>query len=325
MVKPSWEGLPDMWKAAFDLVAQVPMGRVTTYGAVARSLGDLVASRFVGLAMGMNDDIVRVPCHRVVQSDGHIGGYTCGGPRKKARLLREEGIDMSGDKVVGMDRFFFENFRSDCPLRMLRNRQTAMKRRLMVSSKEKIHPERVAGVDVAYEGDHAFAAMVVFDMESGKEIARFIDEADARFPYIPTYLAFREVPVIRGLIRNMDAFTVLMYDGNGVLHPHGFGIASQVGVEFGVPTIGVAKTLLCGSPAGRRQGKVREIRIAGRVAGYVLKSTVADKGVYVSAGHRISPECALDIAGRFLQHRVPEPTRMAHIAAEEARRGTRNK
>jgi len=325
MVKRSWEDLPDMWKATYDLVAQVPTGRVTTYGAVARALGDVVASRFVGLAMSMNDDVVRVPCRRVVQSNGCIGGYTGGGPRKKEMLLRGEGVGISGDKIVDMDEYFFDDFRSDYPLRTLRRRQTAMKRQLRVSSHEEVSPDRVAGIDVAYKGDHAFAAMVVFDMESGEEVERFIDEADTHFPYIPTYLAFREVPVVRGLIHNVDKSTVLMYDGNGVLHPDGFGIASQVGVEFGMPTIGVAKKLLCGSPAGRWRGRVREIRIAGKTGGYVLKSPGAGKGVFVSAGHKISHECALSIAERFLRHRVPEPTRMAHIAAEEARRGTRNK
>ena len=81
------ERIPDLWKETYDLVAQVPIGRVTTYGAVAKGLGDIVASRFVGLAMSRNDDIVRVPCRRVVQSDGGIGGYTGGGPEKKIELV----------------------------------------------------------------------------------------------------------------------------------------------------------------------------------------------------------------------------------------------
>ena len=77
------EGIPDLWEATYDLVSQVPEGRVTTYGQVATALGDIVASRFVGLAMSRNDDTVRVPCRRVVRSDGRLGGYTGGGPERK--------------------------------------------------------------------------------------------------------------------------------------------------------------------------------------------------------------------------------------------------
>lgn len=314
-----------MWKATYDLVAQVPMGRVTTYGAVAKALGDVVASRFVGLAMSMNDDIVRVPCRRVVQTDGRIGGYTGGGPEKKAHLLRSEGVDVTGGRIADMERYFFDDFKSHHPLKNLRKRQLLMKRGLKLSRERGSEFEKVAGIDVAYKGHHAFSAMVVLDMGSGVEVARAVDEVDTRFPYIPTYLAFREIPVIRRLMQDLDSSTVVMYDGNGILHPNGFGIASQVGIEFGIPTIGVAKKLLCGTATGRWRGNAREIRVDGALAGHVLRSPSNKKGVFVSAGHMISSEEALNVTSRCTRHRVPEPTRMAHIAAESARRGTRNK
>jgi len=314
-----------MWKATYDLVAQVPMGRVTTYGAVAKALGDVVASRFVGLAMSMNDDIVRVPCRRVVQTDGRIGGYTGGGPEKKTRLLRSEGIEVTGGRIADMERYFFDEFKSDYPLKNLRKRQLLMKRDLRLTREGGSEFEKVVGVDVAYKGDHAFSAMVVLDVDSGVEVARAVDEIETRFPYMPTFLGFREIPVIRRLMHDLDSSTVVMYDGNGVLHPNGFGIASQVGVEFGIPTIGVAKRLLCGTVTGRWHGNAREIRVGGELAGHVLRSPLSKKGVFVSAGHMITSEEALNITRRFVRHRVPEPTRMAHIAAESARRGTRNK
>lgn len=325
VVKPidSLRNLPDMMEATYDLVAQVPEGRVTTYGEVAKALGDIVASRYVGVAMSVNQDIVRVPCRRVVQSDGSIGGYTGGGPRKKIRLLRKEGVPVSKSRIVGFDKILFKDFVTKSPLAELRDRQRGLRKHLSIKN-YRGQISRVAGIDVAYEGDHAFASMVVFDHDSGEEIERYVIEGDAEFPYIPTYLAFREIPVIEPLMSYVGQSTVLMYDGNGILHPERFGIASQLGVIFDLPTIGIAKKLLCGEVVGR-PGNSREIRMNGKIIGHALSTGEGVKPVYVSAGHKTSPAQAKAITLRFLKHRVPEPTRRAHIAAEAARRGTNNK
>ncbi|MEM4232632.1 MAG: endonuclease V [Thermoplasmata archaeon] len=319
----SLRDIPDMWKETYGLVAQVPTGKVTTYGEVAKALGDIVASRFVGLAMSMNDDIVRVPCRRVVQSDGFVGGYTGGGPSKKARLLRHEGVEVVGLKVVNLYRYLFseKDFESSYPLRRLKARQLSLKRRLDTSASENAF-QKVAGVDVAYDGDRAFAAMVLFDFETGEEIGRTVVEGVAKFPYIPTYLAFREIPVIAPLMARLERDTVVMYDGNGILHPEGLGITSQVGILYDVPTIGVAKKLLCGSVVGRPGSSIARVVEGGRTIGHAVARAgeLGAKPVYVSAGHGLSSEQAVSIAVRFMRHRVPEPTRQAHIAAEAARR-----
>ena len=320
----SVENLPDMIAETYDLVAQVPTGMVTTYGEVARALGDVVASRFVGYAMSLNDDIVRVPCRRVVQSDGRLGGYTGGGPAKKAQLLRKEGIRVADGKVVDFDRHIFSDFLTGYPLRELRKRQRTLRRRLSLK-RFGGNIERVAGVDIAYSADHAYVALVTFDVESLEEVDRVVVEGDAKFPYIPTYLAFRELPLLKPISRFIDRRTVLVYDGNGILHPEGFGIASQLGVILGVPTIGVAKKLLCGevSPEGVRSE--RAVRVDGKVHGYALSKTPETRPVYVSPGHMLSVDQARDIVKPFLSHRIPEPTRLAHIVAESARRGTNKK
>ena len=316
--------LPDLWKATYDLVAQVPEGMVTTYGEVAKALGDIVASRFVGLAMSKNDDIDRVPCRRVVQTDGYVGGYTGGGPAKKIRLLKEEGIQILHEKVVNLEQIIFKDFETTLPLRELRRRQTSLKRHLKLGEL-KGRLARVAGIDVAYEGEHAHAAMVTFDYESGEEVDRIVIEGDAKFPYVPTYLAFREIPIIRPLMKHLDASTVLMYDGNGILHPEGFGITSQIGVVFNVPTVGVAKKLLCGTVSAPSSGRARKIVHGDQNIGYAIVGNANRNPVYVSAGHLVTSEQARDIALRFLKHRVPEPTRVAHIAAEDARLRTNHK
>jgi deoxyribonuclease V len=304
--------LPDLWKETYDLVAQVPLGKVTTYGAVAEALGDIVASRFVGLAMSRNDDIVRVPCRRVVQSDAAIGGYTGGGPTKKTRLLRGEGIEIKGNKVQNLEDVLFKDFVSSHPLRKLRKRQLSLRERLSSKSTGE-ELEKVAGVDISYQGEHGYAAMVVFDSRTGRELERVVMEGDARFPYIPTYLAFRELPLVAPLMNLLDDRTVLMYDGNGILHPDGFGVASHAGVVFDVPSIGVAKKLLCGTIRGQNRVVMND-----RVVGYRIGE--GSKPVFVSPGHRISSKETLEITKRFLKSRIPEPTRLAHIEANAARR-----
>ncbi len=320
----SVEDLPDLWKETYDLVAQVPEGKVTTYGEVAKALGDVVASRFVGLAMSRNDDIVRVPCRRVVQSDGMIGGYTGGGPEKKITLLRHEGIRIRGTRILDFDKVLFTDFISNRPLRDLKARQLALRKRLSLGMLA-TDIRQVAGIDVAYEDDHAFASLVLFDYSSGEEVGRFTSEGDAKFPYVPTYLAFREIPVIRSLMRRVPGGTIVMFDGNGILHPEGFGVTSQIGVVFGVPTIGVAKKLLCGEVGKVSSDGVANVRLKGKTVGHAVFRGLGAKPVYVSAGHGLSPSQALEVTLKFAKRRVPEPTRVAHLAAEDARRRAKSK
>lgn len=322
----SVRGLPDLTKETYELVSQVPLGRVTTYGAVARALGDIVASRFVGLAMSRNDDIVKVPCRRVIQSDGHLGGYTGGGIRRKRALLRREGIKVEGTRVVDFEKVLFTDFRAKHPkpLEEVRSRQRRLKKHLVLKEfREEI--EQVAGIDVAYDNSHAYAAMVILDYRSLEEIDRRIATSDVEFPYVPTYLGFREIPLIAPLMRHTRKGTVFMYDGNGVLHPDGFGIASQVGVVFGVPVVGVAKKLLCGRVTDRIVDGAGVVVLRGKAIGYSLARPGQRKPVYVSAGHMVSPRQALRIAKATLVHRVPEPIRKAHIAAGDAKRRTSHK
>ncbi len=316
--------LPDLWKETYDLVAQVPEGRVTTYGEVARALGDVVASRFVGLAMSKNDDIVRVPCRRVVQSDGYLGGYTGGGPAKKAKLLRSEGIRISGGKVSDLEKVIFRDFKSGYPLRALRAKQRALSKRLSLEDRVSA-VRRVTGVDVAYSGERAFASIVTMDYRTGKVLASEVRESITGFPYVPTYLAFREVPLVSPLIEDIDGETVVMYDGNGILHPERFGVASHLGVSLDVVTIGVAKKLLCGRVGGTPRNLVRPITAEEGLLGHALSRIAGGKPVYISAGHGISSMGALRISRRLLKHRIPEPTRLAHIEAVRARRSRSNK
>ena len=97
----------------YALLLQVPPGRVTTYGALARATGMPKASRLVGAIMRGNPDAPRVPCHRVVKSDGGIGGYSGSAEeniKRKASMLEKEGVRVRGGKVQDFDRVFFDDF-----------------------------------------------------------------------------------------------------------------------------------------------------------------------------------------------------------------------
>jgi len=97
-------------KAVLELVKQIPEGRVSTYGALAEAVGRKKAARAVGRALNRNPEPVKVPCHRVVKSDGSVGGYKHGAAKKEA-LLKSEGVRLTGDGVADFKKVFFGGFR----------------------------------------------------------------------------------------------------------------------------------------------------------------------------------------------------------------------
>jgi deoxyribonuclease V len=324
MAHSSLEDLPDMWRETYDLVAQVPSGMVTTYGEVAKALGDPIAARFVGLAMSVNSDTGRVPCRRVVRSDGGIGGYSSpAGMREKVALLKGEGIAVRNWRIQDLERHLFVDFRSSNPLESLRRRQDSMRSRVKIPTSD-IGFSTVTGVDVSYAGDKAHACAVVLDARTKAIKERLHTTTEARFPYIPTYLAFRELPIVSGLMDMLDDGTTLMLDGHGILHPKRFGIASHAGVAFGLPTIGVAKSLLYGSVRGPARKGARAVEVDGMPLGWSY-SNCGRRPIFVSPGHCISLRQALTTVRKFTVHRIPEPTRVAHLLANAERRLATNK
>jgi deoxyribonuclease V len=300
------------------LVAQVPEGRVTTYGKVAMALGDIVASRFVGKVMSENDDVERVPCRRVVQSDGTLGGFSGeGGPQGKKKMLRAEGISFEGDRIVDFEKRLFTDFKTDYPLKKFKEIQIRDSKRLVLWDDYQ-DDSMVAGSDIAYTDDNAFGSMVIFDLKTRKPKEVVNARAKASFPYIPTYLTFREAPMVEQLVGKAGCKPLLVHDGNGTIHPLGFGVASHIGVMLDLPTIGVAKKLLCGSAVG--SGKFKEVRLGRKTLGYAVTGKGGSSPVYVSPGHRVSVKSSIGLLKPYWQHRLPDPVRIAHIEAEKSRR-----
>lgn len=173
----------------------------------------------------------------------------------------------------------------------------------------------IAGVDAGYEGDQAKAAVVVLSYPTLEPLDYTLAYAPAPFPYIPGFLSFREAPAV---LKALDQISIkpdmLMVDGQGIAHPRRMGIAAHLGVLTDMPSIGCAKSLLCG-----HHGLVPDERGAsvplihrGEEIGAVLRSRVGVKPLYISIGHRVALATALDIVMSCLtKYRLPETTRAA--------------
>ena len=187
---------------------------------------------------------------------------------------------------------------------------------------KKIHS--VAGVDLAYIAKTAIAAAAVLNYDTLSIIEEQVSLVEADFPYIPTLLSFRELPpairVVRKLASSPD---VLLIDGHGVMHPYGLGFASHLGVALNKPTIGVAKSPLVGRIGKFNDENWAPMKHKGEVVGVALVTKKRAKPVYVSIGHLISLRRAVEIVKHcILNHRIPEPTRLAHALAARKKKDT---
>jgi deoxyribonuclease V len=188
-------------------------------------------------------------------------------------------------------------------------------------------PERIrliGGVDVAYVEGASIGAVAVLDFDSMKLKESQTAVCPARFPYVPTLLAFREIPPAVMCIRKLRVQPgVLLVDGHGFAHPNRCGFASHLGLVMRKPTIGVAKGILVGEVERTKvEGDVAFIRDKGEVIGAQIVSKRGFKPIYVSIGHMISLGTAIEIVKRCtLCNRVPQPVLQAHrIATAEKRK-----
>ncbi len=285
----------DLYGYFYSLVRQIPEGMVTTYGALARALGDVVAARACGYMLSINPDPVGTPCYKVVRSDGSVGKFTHpDGSLEKIRRLGNDGVRVEGGTIPDFDKALFEDFQSTKPLEAMKKEQEEMGTK--VSQEDEFTEEKLAAVDVSYDDFTGYGAMVV-EEDGSIEVRRAV--MPVTFPYIPGYLSYREFKFIRELSEGYDG--LLLVDANGYLHPRHIGLASFAGMKLGIPTIGVAKSLL----TGKKEGKwitMNEERVAYQMNGKAI----------VSVGNRVS----LDSSIKFLKARYgdsyPRLLKMAH-------------
>ena len=181
--------------------------------------------------------------------------------------------------------------------------------------------QRIAGVDVGFEAGGAVtrAAVAVLGYPGLELRESAIARRPTTFPYIPGLLSFRELPaVLEALEQLREPPDLLLCDGQGIAHPRRLGIASHLGLLVDIPSIGVAKTRLCGVYADppNERGAWTPLRANGETIGAVLRTRPGVKPLYISSGHRVSLETAIDyVMACCTRYRLPETTRWAHRLA----------
>jgi deoxyribonuclease V len=179
----------------------------------------------------------------------------------------------------------------------------------------------VAGIDVGMKGDMACAAIVVLDFQGFDVVAKTTATRRITFPYIPGLLSFREGPVILDALDRLDRKPdLLIFDGQGIAHPCRLGIASHIGLIVDLPSIGCAKSRLCGQymePDVERGSHV-PLMHHGETIGSIVRTRAGVKPVFVSIGHRVDLKTSIDYVLRCCKgYRLPETTRKAHNLAAE--------
>jgi deoxyribonuclease V len=308
----------DMAMLVYQATSQIPLGMVSTYGAIARALGDIRAARAVGMILSENPTPIVVPCHRIVYKDGNVGWYSgkgCGKEKKEA-LLRDEGVDIEDGRVVDLQGTLFQDFEIDPLLEKMRHRQEELEPRVM-SDDDFPEPNAFMGLDVAYQGDEAFAVKVLQDSRTGEIVGSGMVESKVLFPYVPTYLTYRELPILAHVIDSPRQDIIHLIDGQGRLHPRRFGIACHLGVCLDVPTIGVAKSLLVGK-VEENGSEESPILVDGEILG--VRLTIRDhRPLYISVGHRVSLKTAVETVRKATLDKARDPLRIADRLSKEHR------
>ncbi len=185
---------------------------------------------------------------------------------------------------------------------------------------------RLAGADVAFSADGAqvIAGIVLWDRQAGEVVETRLARVPCRFPYVPGLLSFRELPGVLAAFRKLRASPdAVLCDAQGLAHPRRLGLACHLGLWLGVPTVGCAKSRLCGEfdePAVEKGAQAVLVHRGERV-GTVLRTRRNVRPLFVSPGHLCDHDSAVRLAlGATTRYRLPEPTRLAHQLVTRARR-----
>lgn len=193
--------------------------------------------------------------------------------------------------------------------------------RKVVTEDEGINPHLIAGVDISSPDSRGIGrgAVVVLNYPELNLVEVKTVEREVAFPYIPGLLSFREAPLILAACEELSSVPdLVLVDGQGIAHPRRFGLASHLGLFLDVPTIGCAKSILCGAhkPVGEKVGSYAELVDNDQVIGSALRTKLGTKPIYVSIGHKISLNSAIKwVLNCCRGYRLCEPTRLAHLAA----------
>jgi deoxyribonuclease V len=169
----------------------------------------------------------------------------------------------------------------------------------------------------------ALAAVVILDAVSLSVVEMAVAAAQVSYPYIPGFLSFREGKAILTALGKLSILPeIMVYDGCGIAHPRGFGLASHMAVMTGIPSVGCAKSNLVGTynMPGPLKGDWTEIQYKGSIVGQCVRTRDNVRPVFVSPGSGFSMNGARRaVLALTTKYRLPEPTRHAHnlVTAEK--------
>ncbi len=211
-----------------------------------------------------------------------------------------------------------------------RDREKALRLQELLSKEKKIiplarPPRLVAGVDAAFFSDKIISVACLYTYPGIKPVEQSHAIRKVTFPYIPGLLSFREGPAVIDAVEALSKRPdVVLYDGQGIAHPRGLGIASFAGVLLGLPSIGCAKSRLVGEyeEPGARKWSRASLTFKGEAVGVVLRTRENVKPLFVSPGHLIDIEGSIEVVkGCVGRYRLPEPLRMADILTRTLKKG----
>jgi deoxyribonuclease V len=201
--------------------------------------------------------------------------------------------------------------------------QDILKEKVRITPLKK-NPEYVAGVDAAFLNKKVIGVACLYTYPDIHLIEETYAVRKILFPYIPGFLSFREGPAIinaiKGLRKKPD---IVLFDGQGIAHPKGLGIASHIGVLLNIPTIGCAKSRLIGTykEPGLKKGTYSSLLYGAEIVGVVMRTKYNVKPLFVSPGHRIDIRGSIEILLACSQkYRIPEPLRRADFISKKIKR-----
>ena len=208
------------------------------------------------------------------------------------------------------------NFNNITSYLEVKNLQNELSRRVITKDDYIDNVELVCGVDVSYRKKTAYCSAVIINKEKFEIVETANSKSEIKNPYIPGLFILREsAPILQTLKLLKNSFQLLLVDGHGILHPRRCGLACYIGLSTNLPTIGVAKSLLCGCVQSDNF-----VSHKGEILGYALKSTNnVKKMAYVSVGHKISLPTAIQLVRAItkINQNIPEPLRVADILSKE--------
>lgn len=178
--------------------------------------------------------------------------------------------------------------------------------------------ERIAGIDCSYKEENIKAGYVVCEYKTLKVIETFTFQTEVNFPYIPSFLSFREGPAIYRLLEKIkEPPDVIILNGHGIAHPLNMGLATHIGVIFDIPTIGCARGILYGNYTEPPSFSLSSTFIKdyeGEIIGHTLR-TLTGSLIFISPGNKIDLRTTLSTVINTLteQHPLPYPLYLANL------------